>query len=159
VDRLISSATSTTSGRILFPLSPNFLGFGLGTAAAHEIGHRLLQQNFDSNTISGIMHADFTGVGWFGAVKTFNAAQIMLLNRQCAPVTTDTTVPNNSPTLRPILGGGPGGGIHENGHMGGGYPSWWYSMWSFVNWVNSIPAGGGYGEVIGYHIDPPKKKT
>lgn len=31
----------------------------------------------------------------------------------------------------------PGGG--DGGHSGGGgYPEWWYSMWDFVNWVNSI---------------------
>lgn len=63
-----------------------------------------------------------------------------------------TEAPNNSPIIRG--GGGGGGGPVSFG--GGGYPSWWYSMWSFVDWVNSI--GGGYGEVIGYHIDPPKKK-
>ncbi len=118
VDRLTNSATATTSGRILFPLSRNFLGFGLGTAGAHEIGHRLLQQRLDSNAISGIMHAGFTGVEWFGAIRTFNAAQIMLPNSRCAPVTTETTVPNNSPTIRPPIGGSP------RQFIGGGFGGW-----------------------------------
>ena len=154
VDRLTNSATDTAAGRILLPVSPNFLGYGLGMAAAHEIGHYLLQQNFDSWAISGIMHAGFTGVEWFGAVRTFNAAQIMKLNSLCAPVTTDRTVPNNSPIIR---GGGGGGGFGGGYIGGGGYPSWMYSMWAFVAAINSIPVGGGYGEVVGYYIAPPKK--
>ena len=36
-------------------------------------------------------------------------------------------------------GGGPGGGSIGSG---GGYPGWWYSMWGFADWVNSI----GFGE-------------
>ena len=70
------------------------------------------------------------------------------------PATTNTAVPNNSPTLRPVSGGGGGGGGYIGG---GGYPGWWYQMWSFSNWVNSIPVGGGYAYVVGYHLDPPKK--
>jgi RHS repeat-associated protein len=37
------------------------------------------------------------------------------------------------------IGGGGGGGI-DGGGGGGfvGYPSWWYSMWDFVDWVDSI---------------------
>jgi RHS repeat-associated protein len=95
VNRLQKFSTNTTAGRILFPLSDNFLGFALGTAAAHEIAHYLLQQNFD-RPFSGIMKDDMNGVEWFGAIRTFNPAQIMILNRRCAPVTTDTTVPNTS---------------------------------------------------------------
>jgi RHS repeat-associated protein len=68
------------------------------------------------------------------------------------PAFTTTPALQNSPTIRPQMGRGPLG----RGYIG--YPSWWSSMWNFVNWVNSIPVGGGYGEVIGYHINPPKKK-
>src|SRR5258705_4141948 len=64
VDRLVNSATRTTSGRALFPVSQTFLGLGLGTAAAHEIGHFLLQQGKHSTT--GLMRPGFNGTEWFG---------------------------------------------------------------------------------------------
>jgi hypothetical protein len=41
-------------------------------------------------------------------------------------------------TRPPSGGGGGGGGVG----FGGGYPGWWYSMWNFVNWVNSITVSG-----------------
>jgi hypothetical protein len=44
---------------------------------------------------------------------------------------------NDPPGGGRISGGGPGGG--DPGFIGGGgYPGWWYSMWAFVDWVNSI---------------------
>jgi len=43
------------------------------------------------------------------------------------------------------VGGGGGGG----GGDFGGYPSWWYSLWAFVDWVNSIPVGNGHGKLVG----------
>ncbi|PYS25034.1 MAG: hypothetical protein DMF72_03035 [Acidobacteria bacterium] len=51
-----------------------------------------------------------------------------------------------------VVGGGGGG---DGGYVGfGGYPSWWGSMWSFLDWVDSIEVGsGGYGEVVGYEIE------
>lgn len=36
------------------------------------------------------------------------------------------------------IGGGPDIGFR--GFYG--YPSWWYDMWAFLDWVNSIPVGG-----------------
>ena len=157
VDRLTNSATSTTMGRIMFPLSPNFLGFGLGTAAAHEIGHRLLQQNFDREGILGIMNGSFGGTQWFGAIRTFNAAQIMRLNSWCAPITTDTTVPNTSPTMRPVIGGG-GGRDREMRPIligGGGFGGFDSLRWLDL-WFASMRDGGGYVEVVGYRLNPPQ---
>ena len=86
------------------------------------------------------MHAGFTGVEWFGAIRTFNAAQIMLLNQRCAPLTTNSTLSNISPVVRPLLGGGGGGGIGFGGY--GGDPWWMFSMWDFLAWVDSIQVGG-----------------
>jgi len=42
---------------------------------------------------------------------------------------------------RPPTGGGGGDGGGGGGGFGG-YPWWWYSMWNFVNWVNSITVSG-----------------
>jgi RHS repeat-associated protein len=160
VDRLMNSATNTTMGRILFPLSPNFLGFGLGTAAAHEIGHRLLQQRFDSSAISGIMHAGFTGVEWFAAIRTFNAAQIMKLNSRCAPITTDATVPNTSPTMRPLIRGGGGGRDITPIFFGGGDGWAGFGGWTSFDLLHLMfrSGGGGYGEVVGYQLDLPQSR-
>jgi RHS repeat-associated protein len=66
------------------------------------------------------------------------------------PLTTPTSIPGTSPLMRPLIpggGGGSGGGFLGGG---GGYPGWWYSMWSFVSWVNSIPVGGGHGYLASY---------
>jgi RHS repeat-associated protein len=41
---------------------------------------------------------------------------------------------------RPRTVGGGGGGGFSGGF--GGYPSWWYNMWDFLNWLYSIPVGG-----------------
>ncbi len=132
-DRLSQSVTSTTAGRIIYPLSPNFLGIGLGTAGAHEIGHYLLQQNFDRASIQGIMTAGFSGTDWIG-LHTFNAGQIAMLDRLCAPVTTDSSVPLNAPTIRGVNRLGLGGiNLYYNG-----YDSWMRSMFDFLDWVNSI---------------------
>jgi hypothetical protein len=160
VDRLTNSAISTTSGKILFPLSPSFLGIGLGTAAAHEIGHRLLQQNFDSAAISGIMHSGFSGVEWFGAIRTFNAAQTMILNNRCAPIRTDTTVPNTSPTMRPLIRGG-GGGRDITPILFGGGDGWaGFGGWTSFDLLHLMfrSGGGGYGEVVGYQLDLPQSR-
>ena len=42
-------------------------------------------------------------------------------------------------------GGGGGGGLGGAGYSRG-YPVWWYQMWGFLGWVNSIPVG--YNEVV-----------
>jgi RHS repeat-associated protein len=58
-----------------------------------------------------------------------------------------------------ISGGGPGGG--DGGPIGfGGYPGWWYSMWAFVDWVNSITTdcmewGTNEGPCTGRPKTPP----
>lgn len=155
VDRLSNSAMATTAGKILFPAFPNFVGYGVGTAASHEIGHYLLQQNFDNPAIAGIMHASFIGADWFGALRTFTAAQVAILNRRYAPASTSTDLPNTTLPPRPIRPtiDSEGGRI---GIYARGYPGWYMSMWSLLDWVHSI-GSGGYGEVVGYEIKPPKK--
>ncbi|HEX6046786.1 MAG TPA: RHS repeat-associated core domain-containing protein [Pyrinomonadaceae bacterium] len=135
VDRLTASATGDTASRILFNLLPQFLGYGLGTAGAHEIGHFLLQQNFDSSTMQGIMTASFRGTQWFGALRTFTAGQIERLNNLCA-LSTNPSVPSTSITLRPLrptirLGlGGINFFVSD--------PWWSQSLQEFLDWVNSI---------------------
>jgi RHS repeat-associated protein len=59
-----------------------------------------------------------------------------------------------------LSGGGPGGG--DGGPVGGfgGYPGWWYSMWAFVDWVNSITTdcmewGTNEGPCTGRPKTPP----
>jgi RHS repeat-associated core domain len=136
-DRLIASATSTTAGRILFGVLPErFLGLGLGTAASHEIGHYLLQQNFDSPNIQGIMKAGFSGLEWFGAIHTFNYNQMLQLNRLCA--TTDSSVPNNFLIPRQLIPRvSPGlGGINYIG--GGGFGGGMNGLREFLDWISSI---------------------
>jgi hypothetical protein len=38
----------------------------------------------------------------------------------------------------PLIGGGGGEGLGGVNYYGG-YPSWWYSMWRFADWVDSVP--------------------
>jgi hypothetical protein len=75
------------------------------------------------------------------------------LLRGRGPLSTPTEVPGNSPLLRPpIGGGGAGGGPILYG--GGGDP---FDVFRWLDlWYEMEKNGGGYGEVIGYHIDPQK---
>ena len=52
---------------------------------------------------------------------------------ETSPATLGTQI-----TPLPLPGGGGSGG---GGYVGGGYPSWYSSMWAFVDWVRSIPIG------------------
>ena len=67
VDRLIASATSDPVSDTAFKQNSNALAVGLGRAGAHEISHYLLQQNYDSSKIPGVMHNGFRGTEWFSA--------------------------------------------------------------------------------------------
>ena len=86
VDRLTASATSD-SGATAFNQNSNALAIGLGRAGSHEISHYLLQQNYDSSKISGVMHAGFKGSQWFSTsaegMWKFTPAQIKQLNSLC----------------------------------------------------------------------------
>ena len=65
VDRLTASATSDSASAALFSQNSNALAIGLGRAGSHEIAHYLLQQNFDSPMIRGVMNDSFSGAEWF----------------------------------------------------------------------------------------------
>jgi hypothetical protein len=134
-DNILKRGFNDPNVKRRFENNPALIGRAMGTAGAHEIGHYLLQQAFDSRRILGIMNGRGPkDMGWL-SFTSFNSYQNLLLNRRCAPVplSTDTIIGGiTSP------GGGGGGGDFGGGY-GGGYPFWWYSMWAFVNWVNSIP--------------------
>ena len=110
--RWSSYAYDANSNATAFNQNTNALAIGLGRAGSHEIAHYLLQQNFDSPMIRGVMNNDFSGAQWFSNATqgqwTFSASQIMAMNRLCA-ISTPTEVPNTSPDLRPPIGGGDGG--------------------------------------------------
>jgi RHS repeat-associated protein len=77
------------------------------------------------------------------------------LNNPNAPISTPTTLPNTSITPRPIGGGGGGGDriipIFYGGGGFGGFDSFrWLDLW-----LASMREGGGYGEVVGYHLNTP----
>lgn len=87
VDRLTDSATSNASSETAFNQDSNALAVGLARAGTHETGHFLLQQNYDSGSIQGVMHDGFNGSEWFsrstqGAWK-FTPNQIKQLNALC----------------------------------------------------------------------------
>ena len=139
-DRLVGSINNTTAGRILFGVSQErFLGLGLGTAAAHEIGHFLLQQNFDSPNIRGIMTASFTGTQWFGAQRNFNINQILQLGKLCQTLATDSAAPNTSLTPRELIPtGGRGGGLGGINFIGSPFGGGMNILREFLDWINSI---------------------
>jgi RHS repeat-associated protein len=124
--------------RALGMIDVNF-GRALGRVAAHESMHYFLQLFNRDHTPAGLMQAGFGGREWFSTANNadflLSAAQANSLSLRCPPVTT-TDSPLGT-QLHSVGGGGGGGGSGYVG--GGGYPSWWYSMWAFVEWVNSIP--------------------
>jgi hypothetical protein len=135
VDRLNGGAGNDSA----FNQNELNLGVGLGRAGAHEIGHYLLQQNFDSRQIQGVMHAGFTGGQWFRLTTqhlwTFTPSQIAAMNNRCRNLlSTPSAVPNNFLIMRSRNGGDGGGGEG----VGMVYPSWWLSMVGFLMWLDSI---------------------
>jgi hypothetical protein len=119
-------------------------GIGLGRVIAHEkVAHFLLASlgtNTSEHTSTGLTRRSFDAGTLFKSDKSnlynLDPTQAQQLNEYCKK----TPPPNN------VAGGG---GIDSNYYGGrGGYPSWWYSMQEFVNWVNSIPVGerDGWGE-------------
>ena len=87
VDRLTDSATSDASSARAFNQNSSAIAIGLGRAGSHEVAHYLLQQNYDSSRISGVMHDGFKGSQWFSSsaqgLWTFTPAQIKQLNSLC----------------------------------------------------------------------------
>jgi RHS repeat-associated protein len=123
VDRLNKSAGTAAS----YAQNSSNLGIGLGRAGAHEIGHYLLQQAYDSNSIQGVMHGSFIGEQWFSPATqrlwTFNAAQIArIANKVC--ITPQKAPLNYDPIDRRIIGGLPGGGGGDLGCGGLGCLAW-----------------------------------
>ncbi|MGH9932192.1 MAG: RHS repeat-associated core domain-containing protein [Pyrinomonadaceae bacterium] len=136
-----SGLTSNPSLQALGRHPDNF-AVGLGRVGAHEAGHFFLQMPGHSS--DGLMRTGFTGAQWFQAAYNnnfrFTTQQVAQLFRLCPQLLdAPTVVPGNSPMMRPLIGGGGGGG---GGGGFGGYPSWWYSLWAFVDWVRSIELRG-----------------
>lgn len=149
VNRLTTSATSNSAAATAFGQHSNALPIGLARAGAHEIGHHLLQQFYDSSTISGLMHPGFSGNQWFSRTSqglfTFNPGHIARLNQRCASLTTDPSIPNTQPLLRPLLPVGPGDPTPFWTGRGDPFDVFrWLDVW--------IRSNGGYGEVIDYEI-------
>ncbi len=140
-DRLRESIQFGNSAQGMMGMHPTNFGRALGRVAAHESMHYFLQMFGHSS--SGLMQTGFSGSTWFmtadNARFLLSATQAALLGARCGPVSTDTTVPNTQPIMRPLIGGRGGGGGEG---YGGGYPWWWYAMWDFANWVNSIQVDG-----------------
>jgi RHS repeat-associated protein len=119
-------------------------GTALGRVAAHEAGHYLLQfRHSDNPRMEGLMRDQFRGDstlflrnGDNNRRFEFTAQQAQQLAQLCQPPAAPA---NPATTPSPGVGGG-GGGIDRTfyGYGYGGYPSWWYHMWAFVAWVNSI---------------------
>jgi hypothetical protein len=66
-------------------------------------------------------------------------------------------VPNTSPDLRPPIGGGldgADGSLITPIFYGGGFGGFDSFRWLDL-WFASMSDSGGYGEVTGYHLDPP----
>jgi RHS repeat-associated protein len=87
VDRLIRFATIDPASSQAFNQNSNALAIGLARAGSHEIAHYLLQQNFDSPAIQGVMHDGFKGAQWFSesakGLWKFTPTQIKQLNSLC----------------------------------------------------------------------------
>ena len=136
VDRLTASASSSAS----FGQNSKNLAIGLGRAGAHEIGHFLLQQAFDSGSIQGTMHAGFHGEQWFGKSSenlwTFNAYQIWRLNQLCKPITPENAPLKYQPIGPQIIGGGRVGG----GFGGGGFGGSPFGNWNIFDLLQLLTA-------------------
>ncbi|MBX3283303.1 MAG: RHS repeat-associated core domain-containing protein [Acidobacteria bacterium] len=116
-------------------------GLAVGRVIAHEmITHQLLARDNSTgrngHTGSGVTRAGFGREVFDPRSNRFNVPQdlIKFLDALCLP--TDPLSPPPS-TVAGGGGGDPGGG--GGIPWRGGYPSWYRSMWDFVNWVNSIP--------------------
>ncbi|MEO6394234.1 MAG: RHS repeat domain-containing protein, partial [Pyrinomonadaceae bacterium] len=92
IDRLVLSAKDdnvVSGSKDYFNQNSKSRAIGLARAGSHEIGHFLLQQNYDSGDIEGVMHDGFIGKQWTGADKAnqgiweFTPAQIKQLNSLC----------------------------------------------------------------------------
>jgi RHS repeat-associated protein len=133
--------SSDSALRALGMTNGNF-GLALGRVAAHEAGHHFLQL-IGKHPSEGLMQqygADWWRTGSsYEARFRFTAAQAQQLSQLCPQAPRHPTT--NHELLHGIGGGG--GGIGPAFFGGGGYPSWWYSMQGFLDFVNSIPVGGG----------------
>lgn len=89
---------------------PTNFGTAMGRVVAHETGHYLLQLSNAQHTSGGLMRAQFKGDqnlfrqgGDFDRAFQFSVLQRLALNKLCEPVTTDMTVPDTTPAMRPLI--------------------------------------------------------
>ncbi len=115
-------------------------GRALGRVVAREAGHFFLPLPNTMHTAEGLMRAQFTGNAdlfrtgdLLNAMSQFDHNQAVQLGLLCMYDPTGAG--------RNVAATGGGGGGAYGGSGGGGYPSWWYAMWGFLNWIKSIPVG------------------
>jgi RHS repeat-associated protein len=133
--------SSDSALRMLGMTSGNF-GLALGRVAAHEAGHHFLQI-IGKHPSQGLMQqygADWwrTGSSYESRFR-FTSAQAQQLSQLCPQAPRPSTT--NNELLHGIGGVRDGIGPVTFGY---GYPSWWDSLQGFLDFVNSIPVGGGY---------------
>ena len=128
--------------------APNFLtglrGLSLREARAVALIHELLH-------VANSIPKDGGNTGQ--SILNTMLVKLFCITLPNIPISTTDLPINTSLPLLPVGGGG-GGGDREVGGVVGfayGYPGWWYSMWDFVSWVNSIPVGGGHGYLADYY--------
>jgi RHS repeat-associated protein len=93
-----------------------------GRVAAHEAVQHGFLGRYDTSHLGDVTEAAEDSYLIKKNTDRFNMslATKLALNRLCEPVTTTTPPLNNSPTIRPIRGGPPGGGIGHPPILGGG---------------------------------------
>lgn len=147
IDRLKASATLDWKSEDAFNKNSLALGIGLGMAAAHEVGHYLLQQWFDLKSIQGVMHDGFKGSEWFNRTARFQPYQMAKLNKLCEQIPQIQTPLAPTPLPRPLtpLIGGQAGD-----------PFWLTSTRDFLDWVAELGEPPGYVTVGEFEPDPIK---
>lgn len=130
---------------VLFFFNPNpyARSASMGTVEGRIGAHEVIQHGFlgwglegwsnditRSNVRPGTMFKPTTGR------FDMSASTAEALGKLCPPAPKPAANAVHELLHGPIGGGGEGLFIFY------GYPSWWYDMWAFVDWVNSIPVGG-----------------
>lgn len=145
-------AASIRSGKLptLGMHNKNF-GRALGRVGAHETGHFFLQVGNSYHSSSNtLMQRGFNGEEWwqeaYNSTHKFTAAEAEKIRARCP------REPISAPPTEIFTSFGGGGGDGGVGGYFGGYPSWWYYMWDFLNWIDSIPVGVDDGDGDGTQL-------
>jgi RHS repeat-associated protein len=140
------TGSAHVNSNVLFFFNPNpyFTQASLGTVEGRVGAHEVVQHGF----------LGWGPEGWTSDITRSNVRPNTLfkpstgrfdMSASTAEALGKLCPPDKKPAANAVhellhgVGGGP-----DIGFFGGfyGYPSWWYDMWAFVDWVNSIPVGG-----------------